>query len=234
MDEALVVTWRRLLKWAGIAAIVEYVAVLVMAREVIPPIIVIGLVIGVGVALVARRAGVIVTLVGLVLFLLTNLMFALRDLAEYRSFPSFAVAAASLATAVVGIVAAVVTLRADGPSPKARAIALGTAAAIVGLLAVNALGTLTYDDPAEVAGDVVLVAKDAEWSTESLTAPAGDVTFFLDNRDASLHNFHVKGADTVSLPAAHSARKTMRLAAGTYTYVCDLHPDTMEGKLTVT
>jgi plastocyanin len=234
-DDGFVVTWRRLLAWAVWSAVVEYVIVSVLAKSVIPPIIVLGIVLIVAGVLLRRggKAGVITALVGLVLFLVTNLAFALGDLAEYRSFPSFAVVAASMVSGVVGIVAAVAVLRGRGVSGAARAIALGSAAAVVGLLAVNAIASITYDDPERAATDLSVVAKDIEFTPESLTATAGPVTFYVDNKDAVLHNFHVKGVGKVSMPAAHSARKTFELKAGTYEYVCDFHPEDMKGTLTV-
>jgi plastocyanin len=235
-DEGFAVTWRRLLGWAAWSAVVEYVVVSVLAKSVIPPVVVIGLVIVVGAVLLRRggKAGVIVLLVGLVLFVATNLLFASGDLGEYRSFPSFAVVAASMVSGVVGIVAAIAVLRGDRVSGAARTITLGAAAAIVGLLAVNALASITYDDPTRAASDLTVVAKNVKFTPTTLTASAGAVTFYLDNNDAVLHNFHVKGVAKISLPAGHAARKTLLLPAGTYSYVCDFHPDEMKGTLTVT
>ncbi len=235
-DESLVVTWRRLLTWAAWAAVIEYVAVSVIAQEVIPPVIVIGVVIAVGAFLLRRpgNAGVIVTLVGLALFFLSNLAFALGDLSEYRSFPSFTIASAAFVSGAVGLVAAIATLRRDGESHVARTITLGATAAIVGLLAVNAIGTIAYDDAKTHFGDIVLTADDITFSTTQISTKAGPVSFFVKNKDAVLHNLHVKGVGTLSLPAGHSARKTFTIVAGTYEYVCDYHADDMKGTLTVT
>ncbi len=201
-------TWRRLLRWALVAGIVEYAVVTVAAREVIPPLVVIAVLLGVAAALLPRRSGAVLGLVALVVFLASNLAFALRDLLEPRSFPGFAVMAASVVTAVVGIVAAVRGLRADAPAPAGRRIATACAVVFVAVTAVNLAGSLTYDEPDRGSNDVLLAAHRAEWSTEELTVPAGEVTFFLDNKDAALHNFHVKGGETVSMPASHAARAT--------------------------
>jgi plastocyanin len=234
VDDGLAMTWRRLLRWSGITALVVYVLVMLSAKSVIPPLVVIGIVIAVGLFLLRRpgRAGVIVMLVGLVIYVLSNLMFASGDLGEWRSFPSFVLIATSLVAGLVGIVAAIATLRGDRVSGAARAATLGAAAAVVGLLAVNALATITYDDPPRGTNDVALVAKDVKYTPASLTAHAGPVTFYVDNHDAVLHNLHVKKVGSFTVPSGHAARKTFDLAPGTYEFVCDFH-DTMKGTLTV-
>lgn len=228
-------TWRRVLRWAAISAIVEYVVVLATSGEVIPPLIVIGALLGIGAWLARRpgKVGPILLLVVFLVFLASNLAFAGRDLGEWRSFPSFAVAAASIVTAVVGLFAAVVALRGERPSAAPRATALGSAALVLVLLVANGVGTATYDEPARGATDVAIVAKDITWDRATLTAPAGRVTFYADNRDAVLHNLHVKGVGTISMPASKAAAGTFEVKAGTYDYVCDLHLD-MKGVLTVT
>jgi plastocyanin len=230
-------SWRRLLRWAAISGVVEYVVVLLSAGEVIPPLIVIGLLLVAGAVWLRKpgRGPVIFTLVAFVLFLVSNLAFAWRDLTETRSFPSFGVSAAALATALLGLTAAIAALRGDGDAerPLARSLTLAGGAAIVAFVAVNAIGSITYDDATPGSGDVTLVAKDTEWSTTTLSASAGDVTFFLRNRDAVTHNFHIEGVGTASLPAAHQTRKTFTLVAGSFKYVCDYHTD-MKGTLTVT
>jgi plastocyanin len=238
MDDArepgFVVTWRALLRVAAWSAVVEYALVLFTAKQLIPPVFVIGVVILVGAVLLKRpgRTGIVVTLVGLVLFFASNLAFALADLGEYRSFPSFAIASAAFVSGVVGIVAAVAALRRDGESHVARTIALGAAAAAVGLVVVNVIATVTYTDARVRIGDAALVAKDVKFSAATMTVRAGRVSFYVKNRDAVLHNFHLKGIGTLSVPASHAARATFTIPAGTYTYVCDYHPDDMKGTLT--
>lgn len=230
------VTWRRLLGWAAIAAVVEYALVTALAKEVIPPLIVIGLIIAVGAFLLRRpgRAGVIVSLVGFVIFLLSNIVFAAIDLMAPASLPSFALAGAAVVTGVVGVVAAIAALRGGGESPAARKVGIAAAGVSVLLLAANVAASATYTEPTRGGGDVSVVAKDSKWDTERLTAPAGRVTFFADNKDPSLHNFRVKGVGVFTMPASKAASGTFDVKAGTYEYVCDVHPDTMTGTLTVT
>jgi len=56
--------------------------------------------------------------------------------------------------------------------------------------------------------------------------------FLLDNSDNTLHNFHITGGTTKTMPAHHKVRVTVTLARGTYEFVCDFH-DNMKGTLTV-
>lgn len=229
-------TWRRVLWWAAVASAVQHVLVIVAAKEVIPPVLVTAVLLAVGAWLLGRpgRAGVIMLLVLLVFVVVTNFVFARYDLMEWQSFPGFGLAVAMFVTAFVGLWAAVQVLRGRvAPSDGARTTVLATGAVFLVAIAANVVGTATYDDPLRGASDVAIVAKGGEWSTAALTAPAGRITFFADNEDTYLHNFHVKGVGTISMPASHAASGTYDVKAGSYEYVCDLHPE-MKGTLTVT
>ncbi|MCA1824805.1 MAG: hypothetical protein LC640_11220, partial [Frankia sp.] len=175
-------TWRQVLGWAGVAAIVEYVFLLaVVVREVIPPVVVIGVVIGVGTLLLRRggKAGVIVTLVGFVLFVASNLAFAGQDLFQPAALLSFWVAFVALITAIVGLVSAIATLMGRSGFGAARRTALAAVVvSIVGMLG-GVVTALTYDDATRSATDTVVIAKDVKFPT-TLDAKAGTVTFFLD------------------------------------------------------
>ena len=229
-------TWRRVLWWAAVASAVQHAVIIIAAKEVIPPVLVMGLLLLLGAWLLGRpgRAGVILLVVVLLFVVLTSFAFARHDVVEWQSFPGFAVAVASFVTAFVGLWAAVQVLRGrEAPSEGARTTALATGALFVVVVAANVVGTATYDDASRGATDVAIVAKDVKWSTATLSAPAGRVTFFADNKDTVLHNFHVKDVGTITMPASHAASGTFDLKAGTYEYVCDLHTD-MKGTLTVT
>ena len=231
------VTWRRLLGWAAIATIVEYVLVLVLAKTVIPPLVVIGVLLAVGAFLLRRpgKAGPIVCLVGFVLSLVGNLPFAIPDLMEPASLPTFALSGIMVVTGIVGLASAIASLRRGRESGTPRMVGMVAAGLAVLLLAANGVASATYEAPTRGGGDITVVAKDVKWENERLTAPAGRVTFFTDNEDAMLHNFHVKGQGTaISMPAMKAASGTIELKPGTYEFVCDFHVDTMEGTLTVT
>jgi plastocyanin len=209
----------------------------VVSKEVIPPVLVVGVLLALGAWLLRARSGrgpAVFVLVLLVFVVVTNLVFARYDAMEWQSFPGFALAVTTFVAAFVGIFAAVVVLRRrDRVSDTARTVVLASAVLFAVLLGINLAGTATYSDPARGATDVSIVARSNEWDRTALTAPAGRVTFYADNEDTVLHNFHVKDAGTIWMPSSHAASGVMELKAGSYEFLCDVHPD-MKGTLTVT
>jgi len=90
---------------------------------------------------------------------------------------------------------------------------------------------------------LVLVASNILFDKKDLSAAAGTVTLDLDNQDAGVpHNLHVfsgTSATGASLGAtaleAGPIRQSLKLelAKGQYSFVCDVHPTTMTGTITV-
>lgn len=82
-----------------------------------------------------------------------------------------------------------------------------------------------------------------EFDVEELTAPAGAITVEFDNRDSGVvHNIHFyRGSDDEGESVAETELEsgpieqtlTFEVESGEYYYVCDAHPTTMEGILTV-
>ena len=227
--------WQQLLRWATIAVLVEYVTVMALVEKaVIPPLVIVMAVLVVG--LVRMRSGgdkgVRVTTIGFGLSLLVDLVFALPNLLVAASLPSFAVTWAALATTLVGLVAGIARWRgrtSSGATPRVALAGIGITAVAVVLGLTASLG---FTDAKPQAGDIVVRAKNSAFVPVALTAAHGQVTFFLDNADNTLHNFHITGGGTKSLPANHKVRFSATLAPGTYEYLCDLHND-MKGTLTV-
>jgi plastocyanin len=89
------------------------------------------------------------------------------------------------------------------------------------------------------SGDgVSIVAKDMKFTTPQVTVKAGqafDVTF--DNQDGAPHNVAISDASGASVYKGEIVSKTTvtyavpALAAGTYTFICEVHPD-MKGTIT--
>ena len=107
----------------------------------------------------------------------------------------------------------------------------GVGLAVVAVV-ISLIASLGFTDAKPQPGDIVVRAKDSTFVPVALTASHGQVTFFLDNADNTLHNFHITGGGTKSMPANHKVRFSATLTPGTYEYVCDLHND-MKGTLTV-
>ena len=94
-------------------------------------------------------------------------------------------------------------------------------------------------DPSTPAGDeIVIVAKDLQFSPTTVEVPAGEpVTIVLDNQEAAPHNIAVKdasGAEVFKGEIGSSKQidnAVPALTAGTYTFWCEVHPD-MTGTIT--
>ena len=94
--------------------------------------------------------------------------------------------------------------------------------------------------PSAAAGDgIVVVAKDLIFTTASITAPADEAfQILLDNQESLPHNIAIKdGSGTVVykgeiVTSTQVTNNVPALAAGTYEFFCEVHPD-MKGTLTV-
>ncbi|MBI5290152.1 MAG: cupredoxin domain-containing protein [Chloroflexi bacterium] len=90
---------------------------------------------------------------------------------------------------------------------------------------------------------LALVGKDILFSTDKLEAAAGAVTIEFDNQDGGVpHNVHVfKGTDATGSSLAKTELESgpikqtlqVEMEAGNYFYVCDAHPTTMTGTISV-
>lgn len=88
------------------------------------------------------------------------------------------------------------------------------------------------------SGTIDLAAEDIAFSTATLTARAGPVTIvFANNDEDTPHNLHVTGGGvdekTEIEPGPVTQELSVELDAGTYRYVCDVHPQQMTGELVV-
>jgi plastocyanin len=106
--------------------------------------------------------------------------------------------------------------------------------AVVALVAACG-GSTTLTPP---PGAVAVIAQGTAFTTPTVTAPAGEafVLWFV-NRDNELHNVHIYSSDLTSVVIGQTftgpAEKTETvpaLTAGTYKFVCDIHPQ-MTGQL---
>ena len=103
-------------------------------------------------------------------------------------------------------------------------------------------GTPAATGEAPSAGGLSVVAKDIKFDPATLKAAAGAVSITFKNEDSTIHNLHVfKGSDAKgesvgsTKPEAGPKTETLNLdlQPGQYFYQCDVHPDQMKGKLTV-
>jgi plastocyanin len=205
-------------------------------KAVIPPLIIVMVVLLVGI--VRMRAGgnrgVRFATVGFALSLLVNLVFALPNLLVPASLPSFVITWAALATTIVGLVAGIARWRGrTGATAVNRVGIFGVGVTAVAIV-FSLMASLGFTDAKQAPGDIVVRAKSSSFVPAQPTASHGQITFFLDNADNTLHNFEITraGVDAKTMPAHHKTRYTVTLAPGTYEFHCEFH-DNMTGMLTV-
>lgn len=228
--------WLKLLKWSAIAAIVV-VALINVFAGLIPPLIVFGVVwIGALFWLARSRKGpAILLLVAFVAFLASSAPFIIPTLTVPASAGDFILNLASLLAALTGIVAAVAVLRSRAGSTGAAG-RLGAAAVAVFLVAsaFSVFATVTYENATVRQGDLSLVTQDIEFQDTSLAADAGEVSVFVDNKDATLHTFTIDALDVdLDIPASKSARVTFQAEPGTYEFYCIPHEADMKGTIEI-
>jgi plastocyanin len=230
-------SWNSILRWAARAGVAEAILVIVyVERAPVPPAILVAALLLVGLGLLARsrRSGVWVTTVASVLLVVAGLVISGPVLGVPASFGSFAVNWMAAITGIVGVVAGVASWRDRQAGAASRRVVWGAAALATLIVGIGVIASLRFTDARVAAGDVVVTAHGSKFHPSTLTVSRGPVTFFFDNADNTLHDFHVIGVKDVDkdLPANHQVSLTVDLAPGTYRYRCDLHSN-MTGTLTV-
>ena len=162
-------------------------------------------------------------------------LFAGPNLAVAASFGSFAVTWTAVVTGLVGVIAGVASWRGRERSAAANRVGIAGLGLAAIAIVVGLVASLGFSNAKLAAGDIALRAKDTKFVPLTLVVPHGQVSFFLDNADNTLHNLHILGVTdgTKTMPANHKTHFTVALAAGAYKYRCDYHSD-MKGTLTVT
>jgi plastocyanin len=232
-------TWRDVLTGAATGQLV--MAGFMLASTVAfehrfdPMPVVVGLIVGGGIALLRRgrgRAGVIYAgVVSLLLFLLVALFGGFAVLSRPESTFELILLGGLLVVTILGLVATPGALR----HRAGRAAALApwvAAAALTALVLVGVGAGVLTGSASRMPGDLTMKASNYEFSATTLEAHAGRVAVWVDNQDLSHHDFTIKGVVTQQLPGQKASRAVFDVDAGTYRFYCSLHPD-MEGTLRV-
>lgn len=129
-------------------------------------------------------------------------------------------------------------------SPTSAATAAATSAATTAATAAaTTVATSAAGTPAAGGTTITITASNLLFDKTTLTATAGSVAVELDNKDGGIpHNIHFyKGSDATGADAGSTTittgpateKVTLTFEKGDYYFQCDVHPTTMNGKLTV-
>ncbi|MCC6385893.1 MAG: cupredoxin domain-containing protein [Dehalococcoidia bacterium] len=216
--------WTTVLTSALIAVAVLFVGMMLVDGEFIPPLAVFGVVfagLAAGVTMIARRWMSAVAGVASLAILALHAIFGLEDFAHPETFFSFVPTLAVVTgTALAVVSAAAVTFRL--PTRAAYPAGGAAVALVAAAIAVSGIATAGLESDARATSDVSVVARDVEFP-DSIAVNAGEVSFFVQNKDRFRHTFVIEGQDVkTELPGSTARRVTATLAPGTYTFKCDV------------
>ncbi|HEX8002871.1 MAG TPA: cupredoxin domain-containing protein [Mycobacteriales bacterium] len=236
-------TWRRMAATLAVTQVAAY-AILLVATMLYGVAfffpIAIAAALYAGAALWLRRgtkAGAVYTTVinALTLVMFGGLFFGWTGFMYPRSWFEMAWGTFTVLVPLAGLVACIATLRHRDGNDAAKTPIRATAAISAAVVLIGIVGSATASDATRLPGDLTLTATNLEFEQAALTAKAGDVAIYFQNDDPFEHNVKIEGRETSpNAPGGHAVRHVFRgLGAGTYTYLCAIHPD-MKGTLTVT
>lgn len=230
-------TWVKLLRGATIVALVDVILINVFSGEIIPPLLVFGVIWIAALAWLrgATKGPAILLLVSFVAFIGLSAPFTIPSLSVPASAGDFILNIVGLVAALVGIAAAIAVIRGlVDTAPAARSLGMAAVVVVVLASAYSVYETVSYDSAVAQEGDVELVAKDIKFQNTDLEAGSGQVSVFVDNEDQTLHTFTIEELDVdLDIPASKSARVTFDAEPGEYEFFCEPHKEDMKGTLTV-
>ncbi len=214
--------WLKLARAGAITMVVFAVALQAIARTVIPPVLVIGLVFLAFIPFLSgerRRVGLGAALFGLVAYL-ANLPVILDDLRNPESAPAFVLQLLSTVGVALVIIGGVAAFR-RRPSGLIRPVAMVAVAVFVaGSLGSMAVAAGTSSDVA-LPTDVAITAQQIMWSAEEIVVDSSTTGLWIDNKDGVRHTFTIEelGID-VEIPGLKARRVPIDAPPGTYEVIC--------------
>ena len=213
--------WLRVSRWGAAAMGAWSLGLQLLIGEVVPPVLVIGLIFVSFVPFLragARRLGLVVGVLA-VLAIVGNLAPLVDELTHPDSGWAFVPSLFALLNAVVLAVAGVAAFRRSAASPGPLLVGSATVLVVGVLSAMVATTSVESDD--RVAGDTVIVATGNEFVDERVVVPAGTNGFWLDNRDGIRHTFTTRDVDfEIDAPGESQQRGELDLEVGVYEVYC--------------
>jgi len=223
-DVRSVSSWVALCRGAGFTVALWAVALQLMAGELVPPVMGIGLVLGgFAIFLKGERRRLAAVFAGLALVaLLGNLPGTIDELSNPTSAPAFILTllvSLAAAVAVIGGVAAFFRW----PTDPVRAVVI-TAGALFALGAiVSFVAASGVESDVAQASDVEVVAEGIEFLPEEIVVSTGDVGVWVDNQDGIRHTFTITQLDVdLAIPGLKAQRVEFEAEPGEYTIFCQV------------
>jgi plastocyanin len=229
-------TWRRLAFAAGILATIAMGLVSLAIGDLEGGAVTVGF--GLSTWLLRVRQGVLGA-IGLIIVSAITLYFmlaaALTNIRAGSEFSPVLTSSTLAAVSLLALLAGVGLLTRRGSESAAGPwVSVGLSALVlVGLAAWGA----TTEEAQGATADIHLVSENVAFSEIALTAPAGEVTVVLENKDLFWHTFTIEelGVD-LRVPLGAELPVTFEAPPGEYQFICDIpgHPEAgMVGSLTV-
>lgn len=229
--------WRRLQILAAIAALVSFVAPMVIALSFEPFLVAMAAPFLVGLLLAVKWPRLASAWLGVVS--LAVLAFSVPFLGDALTHPEAAVdfvplSLFALAT-LVGAAAAIQALlevrggrrQTQGP----RRVATASAALFLATTAWSVFASTGLEDAVPQADDILITTEDFTFTPSDVSTEPGTISMAVTNHDNTRHTLTITelGID-LSLPPGTTQRVTFTAEQGAYTFFCTPHPD-MQGRL---
>lgn len=229
-------TWRRLVFFAGVLAIVAMGAVSLVIGDLEGGVVTVGFALATWLTRVRRRT---LGAIGIALVSAITLYFmltaAVTNIRAGSAMSWVLVSAGLTAVALLGLVAALGFLT-HRDSPFTTAPWAGVISSTLVLIGLAAWGASTARAETEAA-DIRLVAKNVAFSETEIATTAGEVTVTLENQDLFWHTFSIEelGVD-LRVPVGAELPVTFEAPPGEWEFICAIpgHPEAgMRGTLMV-
>lgn len=214
--------WLRLTRIACLLVLVWALALNVVAGQLIPEVLGIGLVFGTLAVFVKderRVLGVVTSILG-VIALTGNLPGTIDELSHPSSAPAFVLTLLVVLAAILVIFSGAAAFWRLSPDPI-KPLSITVAGLFVAGVVVALSASAAVDSADPLPSDVRVVAQGVAFDQSEIIVPAGDNGFWLDNRDGIRHTLTVAGTDfEIAAPGLSSQRAQFDLQPGEYEIFC--------------
>lgn len=217
-----VATWVRVCRLGAIVALVWSIALQVIIGALVPPIAIPGVIFGLLAffltgtrRMLALSAGVLALLA-----IVGNLPGTIDELSHPSSGVAFSMTLLITLAALVAFVAGLAAIR-PWDAGAARPLLMSAGAILAGGVVLAGIASSSVSSADRLAGDVTVVAERNEFEPEEIVVSAGQIGFWLDNRDGIRHTLSLEGSDVeIDAPGYSSQRAAFDLEPGEYTFFC--------------